>query len=45
MIADELKVDKFQTGQKIKKLMEKRGDTVLKLSQITGYPQVQFGII
>lgn len=36
MIADEMKVDKVQTGKRIKKLMDEKGDTVLTLSQITG---------
>ena len=36
MIADEMKVDKIQTGERIKNLMKKSGDTVLSLSQITG---------
>ena len=36
MIADEMKVDKIQTGERIKNLMKKSGDTVLFLSQITG---------
>ena len=32
MIADEMKVDKVQTGKRIKKLMDEKGDTVLTLS-------------
>ena len=33
MIADEMKVDKLQTGKKIRSLMEKNGDSVQVLSQ------------
>ena len=36
MIADEMKVDKIQTGRKIRNLMEKNGDSVHVLSQRTG---------
>lgn len=36
MLVDEMKVDKVKTGEKIKSLMEKRGDKVSNLSQITG---------
>ena len=35
MIADEMKVDKLQTGKKIQSLMEKNGDSVQVLSQRT----------
>lgn len=36
MIADEMKVDKLQTGKKIQSLMEKNGDSVQGLSQRIG---------
>ena len=36
MIADEMKVDKLQTGKKIRSLMEKNGDSVQVLSQRIG---------
>jgi len=36
MIADEMKVDKLQTGKKIRSLMEKNGDSVQGLSQRIG---------
>lgn len=36
MIADEMKVDKLQTGKKIRSLMEKNGDSVQVLSQWIG---------
>lgn len=36
MIADEMKVDKLQTGKKIRSLMEKNGDLVQVLSQRIG---------
>lgn len=36
MIADEMKVDKLQTGKKIQSLMEKNGDSVQVLSQRIG---------
>lgn len=36
MIGDEITVDKIQTGKKIRQLMEKKGDSVWTLSQITG---------
>ena len=39
MIADEMKVDKLQTGKKIQSLMEINGDSVQVLSQRTGLSQ------
>lgn len=36
MIADEMKVDKLQTGKKIRSLMKKNGDSVQVLSQRIG---------
>ena len=36
IIADEMKVDKLQTGKKIQSLMEKNGDSVQGLSQRIG---------
>lgn len=36
MIMDEMKVDKIQTGEKIRCLMEEEGDSVLALSKRMG---------